>query len=313
MLSLHGIAAPLHPSGAGRLCRGSKKSLKEYRHGTDHWRHRRLAHAHHRLCVRQEQARRPRLGTRSSRTSPRVADWLAEKKPDVILIDLQRSRHLVLLRPLFGVHAGRRRRSGTSRTKAVARATCRRSKGIRRWPRTSATSLMTDEFDMSFFQNKALDHGCFSPLSMLCPHKPEWPRQTRAAANGRAAIAGPECATLLQARPGTEARNRKLSGGPQGRDPRDRWPVASGAWRARRLQQHGMGPALSRSLRARPRATRRHDDRRIRGTGRLRRRGSRDVADDARRAVDQRRVQAPQLLPAVDGGHRDRHLRRRRG
>jgi gallate dioxygenase len=34
---------------------------------------------------------------------------------------------------------------------------------------------MTDEFDMSFFQNKALDHGCFSPLSMLCPHKPEWP------------------------------------------------------------------------------------------------------------------------------------------
>jgi gallate dioxygenase len=32
-----------------------------------------------------------------------------------------------------------------------------------------------DEFDMSFFQNKALDHGCFSPLSMLCPHKPEWP------------------------------------------------------------------------------------------------------------------------------------------
>ncbi|HWT37361.1 MAG TPA: gallate dioxygenase, partial [Paraburkholderia sp.] len=36
-------------------------------------------------------------------------------------------------------------------------------------------SLMTDEFDMSFFQNKPLDHGCFSPLSMLCPHKPEWP------------------------------------------------------------------------------------------------------------------------------------------
>jgi len=38
-------------------------------------------------------------------------------------------------------------------------------------------SLMTDEFDMSFFQDKALDHGCFSPLSMLCPHEPQWPLQ----------------------------------------------------------------------------------------------------------------------------------------
>ncbi len=36
-------------------------------------------------------------------------------------------------------------------------------------------SLMADEFDMSFFQNKALDHGCFSPLCVLCPHEPEWP------------------------------------------------------------------------------------------------------------------------------------------
>jgi gallate dioxygenase len=28
---------------------------------------------------------------------------------------------------------------------------------------------------MSFFQHRALDHGCFSPLSMLCPHEPAWP------------------------------------------------------------------------------------------------------------------------------------------
>ncbi|HWV53313.1 gallate dioxygenase [Pseudorhodoplanes sp.] len=37
------------------------------------------------------------------------------------------------------------------------------------------TALMADEFDMSFFQDRALDHGCFSPLSMMCPHEPEWP------------------------------------------------------------------------------------------------------------------------------------------
>ena len=35
--------------------------------------------------------------------------------------------------------------------------------------------LVADEFDMSFFQDKALDHGCFSPLSMLAPHEPQWP------------------------------------------------------------------------------------------------------------------------------------------
>jgi len=31
-------------------------------------------------------------------------------------------------------------------------------------------ALMADEFDMSFFQDKALDHGCFSPLSLLSRH-----------------------------------------------------------------------------------------------------------------------------------------------
>jgi gallate dioxygenase len=36
-------------------------------------------------------------------------------------------------------------------------------------------SLVADEFDMSFFQDKPLDHGCFSPLSMLWPHEREWP------------------------------------------------------------------------------------------------------------------------------------------
>ncbi|MGO3743542.1 gallate dioxygenase [Kerstersia sp.] len=36
-------------------------------------------------------------------------------------------------------------------------------------------SLMSDEFDMSFFQGKALDHGCFSPLSVMCPPQPAWP------------------------------------------------------------------------------------------------------------------------------------------
>jgi len=36
-------------------------------------------------------------------------------------------------------------------------------------------SLVADEFDMSFFQDKRLDHGVLSPLSVLCDHKQGWP------------------------------------------------------------------------------------------------------------------------------------------
>ena len=38
-----------------------------------------------------------------------------------------------------------------------------------------ANGLVADEFDMSYFQGKGLDHGCFSPLSLLWPHDPTWP------------------------------------------------------------------------------------------------------------------------------------------
>ena len=37
------------------------------------------------------------------------------------------------------------------------------------------SGLAADEFDMSFFQDRPLDHGCFSPLSMLWPHEQGWP------------------------------------------------------------------------------------------------------------------------------------------
>ena len=36
-------------------------------------------------------------------------------------------------------------------------------------------SLTADEFDLSFFQDRPLDHGCFSPLSVLCEHEDGWP------------------------------------------------------------------------------------------------------------------------------------------
>ncbi len=38
-----------------------------------------------------------------------------------------------------------------------------------------AFGLVADEFDLSFFQAKGLDHGVFSPLSMMMPHEKSWP------------------------------------------------------------------------------------------------------------------------------------------
>ena len=38
-----------------------------------------------------------------------------------------------------------------------------------------AMGLVADEFDLSFFQSRGLDHGVFSPLSMMLPHEKGWP------------------------------------------------------------------------------------------------------------------------------------------
>ncbi len=38
-----------------------------------------------------------------------------------------------------------------------------------------AKCLVADEFDLSYFQEKGLDHGCYSPLSLLLPHANGWP------------------------------------------------------------------------------------------------------------------------------------------
>lgn len=38
-----------------------------------------------------------------------------------------------------------------------------------------AESLVNDEFDLTIFQEKPLDHGCASPLPLLWPHRPDWP------------------------------------------------------------------------------------------------------------------------------------------
>jgi gallate dioxygenase len=48
-------------------------------------------------------------------------------------------------------------------------------KGHPELARHIAAGLAADEFDLSYFQAKGLDHGCFSPLSLLWPHEGGWP------------------------------------------------------------------------------------------------------------------------------------------
>ena len=36
-------------------------------------------------------------------------------------------------------------------------------------------SLVNDEFDLTFLQNKPIDHGIAAPLPLLWPHDPDWP------------------------------------------------------------------------------------------------------------------------------------------
>ncbi|VVQ06096.1 Gallate dioxygenase [Pseudomonas fluorescens] len=48
-------------------------------------------------------------------------------------------------------------------------------KGHAALSRHIGNSLVADEFDMSFFRDKPIDHGLFSPMSALLPFKDGWP------------------------------------------------------------------------------------------------------------------------------------------
>ncbi|WP_206956197.1 gallate dioxygenase [Trinickia acidisoli] len=103
-----------------------------------------------------------------------VAAWLAEKRPDVLLLIY--NDHVTSF--FFDHYSAFALGVGERWHVADEGGGARDLPPIEGHPALAAhigRSLMIDEFDMSFFQNKALDHGCFSPLSMLCPHEREWP------------------------------------------------------------------------------------------------------------------------------------------
>ena len=104
-----------------------------------------------------------------------VSEWLARKKPDVLLFIY--NDHVTSF--FFDHYSAFTLGVGERWSVADEGGGARDLPPIDGAPAFAAhlgRSLMADEFDMSFFQDRTLDHGCFSPLSVLCPHDANgWP------------------------------------------------------------------------------------------------------------------------------------------
>ena len=98
-----------------------------------------------------------------------VQNWLAEKKPDVMI--LIANDHVTSF--FFDHYSHFVLGIGDSWAVADEGGGPRDLPPIKGHPALAqhvAAGLVADEFDMSYFQNKPLDHGTFSPLSMMWPH-----------------------------------------------------------------------------------------------------------------------------------------------
>ncbi len=103
-----------------------------------------------------------------------VQQWLADQKPDVLFV-VYNDHVTSFFFDHYSAFA-----LGIGESYAVADE----GGGVRDLPPVKGhtglahhigAALVADEFDMSFFQGRPLDHGCFSPLSMMWPHQPAWP------------------------------------------------------------------------------------------------------------------------------------------
>jgi gallate dioxygenase len=103
-----------------------------------------------------------------------VQQWLAERRPDVLLFIY--NDHVTSF--FFDHYSAFALGVGERWAVADEGGGARDLPAVEGHPALAAhiaQSLVADEFDLSFFQDKALDHGCFSPLSVMCPHEPSWP------------------------------------------------------------------------------------------------------------------------------------------
>src|SRR5262249_44946218 len=97
-----------------------------------------------------------------------IRAWLAEKKPDVLFLIF--NDHITSF--FFDHYSHFALGIGDSYAVADEGGGPRALPAVKGHPGLShhlAAGLVADEFDLSYFQDKPLDHGCFSPLSMIWP------------------------------------------------------------------------------------------------------------------------------------------------
>lgn len=103
-----------------------------------------------------------------------IRAWLADKRPDVLLFVY--NDHVTSF--FFDHYSAFALGIGESFAVADEGGGPRALPPVRGDPALAnhvASVLMAEEFDLSVFQQRALDHGCFSPLSMMLPHDGGWP------------------------------------------------------------------------------------------------------------------------------------------
>jgi len=103
-----------------------------------------------------------------------VKGWLEEQKPDVAIVVY--NDHVTSF--FFDHYSAFALGVGERFEVADEGGGPRDLPGLQGHPALAAhigASLTADEFDLSFFQDRPLDHGCFSPLSVLCEHEDGWP------------------------------------------------------------------------------------------------------------------------------------------
>ena len=103
-----------------------------------------------------------------------VREWLAEKDPDVLFFIY--NDHVTSF--FFDHYSHFALGIGSEYSVADEGGGPRALPPIKGHPALAqhiATCLVSEEFDLSYFQDKGLDHGCFSPLSLLWPHENGWP------------------------------------------------------------------------------------------------------------------------------------------
>jgi gallate dioxygenase len=103
-----------------------------------------------------------------------VQKWLLEQKPDVVFYIF--NDHVTSF--FFDHYSPFALGIGTSYPTADEGGGPRPLPPLQGHPKMAThigNALVSEEFDLSFFQDKPLDHGAFSPLSVLWPHEPAWP------------------------------------------------------------------------------------------------------------------------------------------